>query len=493
MEVHNSEKFISRLFLFILLSFLAIGLTACTENDSDQKEDKEEEVSASEKTEKNSDTKDEDEQADESSEIDDMDEETSDPLANFLETAPDIPTNLEEMVNYPTGPLAGNGNVRGKDPLLSNSEMAKEVKEILPEIEENADEEYLNEWWRAYRFLFAEDYPDPTQIMTQMSFDHFGNPGLDDERFHFKDQINILIILDVSGSMANTIDGKAMIDIAKDSINDFVPDIPEEANVGLRVYGHEGKPTGKTKEESCQSSDLVHDIQPLDKQAFADVIEPFQPTGWTPIGLSLEEAKDDFSELPSEKNTNLVYAVSDGAETCGGAPAAAAKELDESDVQSIVNVIGFNVDVAGQSHLREIAEEGGGLYTDAGNEEQLQESFEQAKQIIKEWKEWKGGAQKDLYKQKREQRVETIFQENDWQYLNMDEDFVMRDVLWELLDDQYITKDAVGFFEEKRNEREKLYQEVQETTYQDLLDEIEENYEEKLNDINEEYDENVGE
>src|SRR5690625_1504956 len=129
--------------------------------------------------------------------------------------------------------------------------------------------------------------------MTQMSFDHFGNPGLDDERFHFKDQINILIILDVSGSMANTINGKAMMDIAKDSINGFVSDIPEGANVGLRVYGHEGKPTGKTKEESCQSSDLVHDIQPLDKQEIANVIEPFQPTGWTPIGLSLEEAKDD--------------------------------------------------------------------------------------------------------------------------------------------------------------------------------------------------------
>src|SRR5699024_10066126 len=167
-------------------------------------------------------------------------------------------------------------------------------------------------------------------------------------------------------------------------------------------------------------------------------------------------------------------------------------ELAESDIQSIVNVIGFNVDVNGQSHLREIAEAGGGLYTNAENEEQLQESFEQAKQIIKEWKEWKSGAQKDLYKQKSEQRTEAIFQQNDWLHLNMDEDIVMRDVLWELRDEGFITKNHVKFFEEKRKEREKSYKEVQETTYQNLLDEIEESYEEKLDEIHEEYDDNVG-
>jgi len=155
-------------------------------------------------------------------------------------------------------------------------------------------------------------------------------------------------------------------------------------------------------------------------------------------------------------------------------------------------VIGFNVDVDGQSHLREIAEAGGGLYTDAGNEEQLQESFEQAKQIIKEWKEWKSGAQKDLYKQKSEQRTKAIFQENDWVHLNMDEDFVMRDVLSELLDEQYITKEAMRYFEEERGKREKAYQEVQETTYQELLDEIEKNYEEKLDEVIDQYDENIG-
>lgn len=471
---------------------MVIGFTSCSKEESVNKEDKQIEVSASDEDDNHKKPEDE-EETDESSEIAGQDEETADPLANLLETAPDIPTNLEEMLNYPTGPLAGNGKVKGEEPLMDNAEMAKEVREILPEIDENADEEYLNKWWRAYRYLFAEDYPDPTQIMTQMSFEHFGNPGLDDERFHFKDQINILIILDVSGSMANTIDGKAMMNIAKDSINDFVSDIPEEANVGLRVYGHEGKPTGKTKEESCQSSDLVYDIQPLDKQEFADVIKPFQPTGWTPIGLSLEEAEDDFADFPSEENTNLVYVVSDGAETCGGDPAAAAQELAESDIQSIVNVIGFNVDIDGQSHLREIAEAGGGLYADAGNEEQLQESFEQAKQIVKEWKEWKGGAQKDLYKQKSEHRTKTIFQENDWMHLNMDEDFVMRDVLWELRDEGFISKSNVEFFEEKRKEREKFYKDVQETTYQDLLDEIEENYEETMREIDEEYDENMDE
>src|SRR5699024_1190050 len=58
----------------------------------------------------------------------------------------------------------------------------------------------------------------------------------------------------ISGSMADTIDGKPMMDIAKNSINNFVSDLPDEVNMGLRDYGHEGKATGKTKEESCEIS-----------------------------------------------------------------------------------------------------------------------------------------------------------------------------------------------------------------------------------------------
>lgn len=69
----------------------------------------------------------------------------------------------------------------------------------------------MDKWWRAYSYVFAKDYPNPDEFIKQMSIDHFGNPGIEDERFQFKDQMNVLVILDVSGSMANSIDGKSMM------------------------------------------------------------------------------------------------------------------------------------------------------------------------------------------------------------------------------------------------------------------------------------------
>lgn len=419
-------------------------------------------------------------------------EEPTNNLTDLLEIAPNEPTNLEEIINYPTGPLAGNGLHTGKEPLLSAEQMADYVKEVLPPIKEDVSEEYLDKWWRAYRYLFAEDYQDPRQLITKMKFDNFGNPGIEDEQFQFKEQINVLVILDVSGSMANEINGKSMMDIAKDSIKDFTASLPNEANVGLRVYGHEGARTGKTPEQSCEISELVYEIQPINASEFNSVIDPFIPTGWTPIGLSLEQAKEDFANFPGDTNTNLVYIVSDGAETCGGDPAGAAKELAESDIQSIVNVIGFNVDIEGQSHLREIAEAGDGIYTNAGDEEQLNEVFEQAKRMVEMWKEWKTGAKKDVMEQKKDQTIDLLKFSSNWIQKNADEEVSLRDVLSVLRQEDFITSNAHSFFSEKRTERWNLYREIDQNSFTELMEEIEGNYREIQRQIDEVYQKNIG-
>ncbi len=53
-------------------------------------------------------------------------------------------------------------------------------------------------------------------------------------------KINVEIALDASGSMVNQIDGVEMMDIAKDSITQILSKMPEDANVGLRVFSHLG-------------------------------------------------------------------------------------------------------------------------------------------------------------------------------------------------------------------------------------------------------------
>ncbi|KAB8138990.1 hypothetical protein F9U64_02495 [Gracilibacillus oryzae] len=96
----------------------------------------------------------------------DLEEEDIDPLADLLERAPEEPANLEEIIAYPVGPLAGNGARTGIEPVMREEEMAEYVMEVLPLIkEEQQDEAYFDQWWRAFRYLFAEEYPDPRQII----------------------------------------------------------------------------------------------------------------------------------------------------------------------------------------------------------------------------------------------------------------------------------------------------------------------------------------
>lgn len=218
----SKSKIITLLWIAIFLLFTV----ACTSQKEVDEEDSTEAASKENKTVEKETDKEKDQEGPLTGELEKLSEESVDPLSNLLERAPDEPSSVEEIVNYPTGPLAG------KDYKEDMDEMVKVVKQALPAIEDDVSDAYLGKWWRAYRYLFAEDYPD--QIINQMNLDFFGNPGIKDEKFQFKEQMNVLVILDVSGSMANTIDGKSMVDIAKDSIRDFTSDLPEEANIGLR-------------------------------------------------------------------------------------------------------------------------------------------------------------------------------------------------------------------------------------------------------------------
>ena len=44
--------------------------------------------------------------------------------------------------------------------------------------------------------------------------------------------------------------------------------LPKEANVGLRVYGHKGSGSSADKGMSCSSSDLLYPLQPYEKECF---------------------------------------------------------------------------------------------------------------------------------------------------------------------------------------------------------------------------------
>src|SRR5688500_1505319 len=96
-------------------------------------------------------------------------------------------------------------------------------------------------------------------------------------------EVNVELILDASGSMAQTIGGETRMAIAKRVLRDVIAAIPEREgiNVGFRLYGHRGDNSAAGKPVSCRSSELLVPIDGVDKDALEDAVDQARATGWT--------------------------------------------------------------------------------------------------------------------------------------------------------------------------------------------------------------------
>lgn len=195
------------------------------------------------------------------------------------------------------------------------------------------------------------------------------------------------VVLDASGSMADAAPTGTRMDEAKAAIETFVRDLPEDSTVSLRIYGHEGDNTDAGKDESCRSSEVVFEGQSQDEAGLADALSGVDPVGWTPLARAIEDAQGD---IPAEATDSIVYVVTDGIETCGGDPVAASRGLAQTDIQPVVNVIGFQTGNADQAALAAIAEAGGGEFTAAGSGAELDAYWAQERQRMEQaWSQWR--------------------------------------------------------------------------------------------------------
>jgi len=407
---------------------------------------------------------------------------------NILEEleAPEIPTSLEDLPSYSKGPFANVDYYNNKE---DNKEKVEKILDQLPVLtEENAEsEKVLNAYWHKLYSLFAKNYKDPESLLDKWKLSEFGNPDIEDPRYEFKENFNAEIILDASGSMAAPISGESKMEIAKEAVMSFADSLPEEANVGLRVYGHKGSSADSDKELSCDSSELVYDLKPYDKSQLEKSLNQFEPKGWTPIARSLKLAKKDLSAHKAENNTNMIFLISDGIETCDGDPAKVAKQLSDSDIKPLLNVIGFDVDNEGQQQLKNVAEASDGTYVAANNQEKLEEQFNQAQNIAKKWEQWKKHAEFEALNKKQGQffDITQLFVDNKLKLTK--EKNNIKEALAYLKDNNKITDAAADYIKEKEiNRNEKLrnktsemkekFHSLNEKNYKEMKEAIQEEY-----------------
>ena len=186
---------------------------------------------------------------------------------------------------------------------------------------------------------------------------------------------NVELILDASNSMWGQIQGKAKIAIAKEVLEQIINGLPDEMNVGLRLYGHR---YGLNDKRACQDTELVTPIGLIDKNQLTDAVDAITPRGKTPLVYSVLEGIKDFKDLRG----GTIVLVSDGVESCDGDITSVAPALKEAGLDLQVNIVGFDIkEIEARKQLEAIAASTGGIYLDAKDSVQLLDSLEQTLRI----------------------------------------------------------------------------------------------------------------
>jgi hypothetical protein len=176
---------------------------------------------------------------------------------------------------------------------------------------------------------------------------------------------NLEIILDLSGSMKLPLGKSTRIGTARQVLRTVLAQVPDDFNVGLRMYGHR---YGSRQKETCTDTELVLPIQKLDRARLLSIVDRTQPRGETPLVYSVLQTPGDLKPLGG----GSVVLITDGEESCNGDAAAAAKQLKDAGIDITLNIVGFTLtgkQVAQQ--LGTLAEATGGHYYSAQNGDAL--------------------------------------------------------------------------------------------------------------------------
>jgi len=176
---------------------------------------------------------------------------------------------------------------------------------------------------------------------------------------------NLEIVLDVSGSMNAALGTSTRWKTALGVLEQVVKALPDDFNVGLRVYGHRHP---SRSAQTCSDTELVVPVAKLDRDRILSVSSRLRPRGETPLVRSILQTTSDLRALGS----GSVILITDGEESCKGDPKAAAEELKASGLDVTLNIVGFTLTgKAVEAELNALAGSTGGRYYGAQDGEQL--------------------------------------------------------------------------------------------------------------------------
>ena len=186
-----------------------------------------------------------------------------------------------------------------------------------------------------------------------------------------------MLVFDASGSMAGNerlgiaTQDVTRIDKVRTALSKVLPSVTRLRRVGLITYG-------PGPYAQCNVH-LSFAPKPDAASLIMSDVNRLVPAGKTPLASAVKQAADvlDYTKKPG-----VIVLLTDGEETCGGTPCDLGKFLHANAAQLTVHVIGYRVKdfswTGEQSILdvRCLAEQNGGLYVAAENEDELEQALE---------------------------------------------------------------------------------------------------------------------
>ena len=177
-----------------------------------------------------------------------------------------------------------------------------------------------------------------------------------------------IIILDASGSMWAQIDGKARIEIARETLKTVLAGVPADLELGFMAYGHRSK-------GDCNDIETLVTPAAGTADAISAAADKLSPKGKTPLSASVKMAAEVL-QYTEDKAT--VILITDGIETCDADPCALATELAKAGVDFKVNVVGFGLSEADGAKVKCLADNTHGVYISADDEDGLRNAIDAA-------------------------------------------------------------------------------------------------------------------
>ncbi|WP_198671811.1 vWA domain-containing protein [Desertihabitans aurantiacus] len=192
---------------------------------------------------------------------------------------------------------------------------------------------------------------------------------------HADEPGRLLLVMDSSGSMAEPAgDGRTKIEAAKTALGEVIDTLPDDAEVGMRVYGSEV--FDRSDPGACEDSRLAVEIGTDNREQLRAEVESYQPYGETPIAYALERAAEDVGD----SGQRSILLVSDGEETCVPDPCPVAERIAAAGIDLRIDVVGLRVSGKAREQLTCIADRGRGTYYDAEDTDELTETLRQVQE-----------------------------------------------------------------------------------------------------------------